>query len=186
MRIALAACLVLLALAGPVRAQANAQFYVGAWRDIPSERPPARRVVLHHIEIAQIASLRTPRRFSVHIWLRCQDHPADACEFRTVGGVERVAGGNTSTIYVELNPRLRGALRPCQFNLLLVPAYIPSEPANPESSKTGIEYRIIPPGGPCAASEFSGIVESGGLLEPMLVADQPIEPARPTLPRPRF
>lgn len=178
MRIALALCLALLALPGPARAQADAQFYIGIWRDVPTDRPAARRAVLHHIEITQVPTLRTPRRFSVRIWLRCQDRPEEACELGTAEGVERSHGG----ISVEMNPRLRAALRPCRFNLLMAPAYYPDAP----DTKARLEYRTSPPGGPCADSELSGIVDTFGTLERMPVLNQPIEPNRPTLPRPRF
>jgi hypothetical protein len=93
MRIAFALCLALLTLAGPAHAQTDAQFYIGTWRDVPTDRPEVRRAVLHHIEITQIATLRTPRRFNVRIWLRCQDRPEEACELGTAEGVERSLGG---------------------------------------------------------------------------------------------
>lgn len=182
MRIALAVCLALLAFAGPARAQSDAQFYIGTWRDLPTDRPAARRAVLHHIEIAQIATLRPPRRFNVRIWLRCQDRPEEACELATAEGVERSLGDEGFAIYVEMNPRLRAALRPCRFNLLIAPAYYSGDP----STKRRLDYRISPPGGPCAASELSGITETFGTLERTLVLNQPAAPNPPTLPRPRF
>jgi hypothetical protein len=149
---------------------------------VPTDRPPARRAVLHHIEITQIATLRMPRRFNVRIWLRCQDRPEDACELGTAEGVERSPGSAGSAIYVEMNPRLRAALRPCRFNLLIAPAYYPEAP----DTKTRLDYRTSPPGGPCADGELSGITDTFGTLERMAVLNQPIEPNRPALPRPRF
>jgi hypothetical protein len=181
MRIAFALCLALLAFAGPARAQTDAQFYIGTWRDVPTERPAARRAVLHHIEITQIATLRAPRRFNVRIWLRCQDRAEEACELGSAEGVERSLGSE-SAIYVEMNPRLRATLRPCRFNLLMAPAYYPDAPG----TKARLDYRTSPPGGPCADSELSGITDTFGTLERMPVLNQPIEPNRPTLPRPRF
>ena len=183
MRVALLVCLALLALAGPAGARTEAHFYIGAWRDVPTERAAARRAVLHHIEITQIPTLRTPRRFNVRIWLRCEGRPEEACELGTAEGVERPLSGGEFAINVEMNPRLRAALRPCRFNLLMAPAFAPGAP---NETKTQLDYRISPPGGPCAASELSGITDTFGALERMPVLNQPIEPNRPALPRPRF
>lgn len=185
MRLASALCFMLFAIAAPAAAQSDTQFYIGTWRDIPIDRAPARRVLLHRVEITSVATLRPPRQFSIRVWVLCIDRPTDVCDAGTFGGVERALRDGVG-IYVEGNPNVGGALRQCRFNMLLAPAYIPDDPTNPESSKSGIAYRITPPGRACAASEYSRIGETIGTMERVPLLNQPIEPNRPALPRPRF
>jgi hypothetical protein len=180
------AWLIVFALGAPAQAQ-TARDYLGEWRDTPIDRAPGRAVILHHIEITAVATLRPPARFSVRIWVRCMDDPAQACGLGAGEGVARTLSEGVEGIYVELNPARGGVTRPCLFNLLLAPGYDPAHPEHPDNHK-GLDYRLTPPAGACAASPYSGIGGSGGKLSrtPPLVL-RPAEPvAPPALARRRF
>ena len=177
------ACLALLAFGGPVSAQ-SAPDFLGVWYDVPVPRAPARRVTLHHVEIAAVPTLRPPARYSVHIWARCLDEPTDVCDLGTSGGVARTLGGGLTGIYVELNPPRGDITRACMFNMLLAPGSDPAFPDHPDNHK-GLDYRLTPPTSACRTSPYSGIGQTLGRLSrnPPLEL-RPIEPvAPPRLPR---
>jgi hypothetical protein len=177
------ACLALIAFAGPAAAQ-SARDFLGVWHDAPVDRAPARRVVLHHIEITSVPTLRTPQRYSVRIWIRCVDDPAQVCDLGTAGGVERRLGGGLAGIYVELNPARGDITRACMFNMLLAPGSDPAFPDHPDNHK-GLDYRLTPPASACRTGPYSGIGQTlGRLSRSPPVELRPIEPvAPPRLPR---
>ena len=182
-RLALVALLALLTFGDSAQAQ-SARDYVGAWYDAPIARAPGRRVLLHHIEITPVPTLRPPARYSVRIWARCIDDPARVCDMGSGAGVERTLRGGLAGIFVEFNPvaGVTFATR-CRFSMLLAPGYDPSDPEHPDNHK-GLDYRLMPPAGGCAGSPYAGVGESLGALSrtppPTL---RPVEPvAPPSLP----
>jgi hypothetical protein len=118
------------------------------------------------------------------MWARCADRPEAGCLLGTVTGVARTLRDGAMGIYVDGTPSSREPRLACPFNLLLVPAYIPSDPENPESRKAGIDYRITRSSGACAGPPLA---ETLGALERIpVLAPLPVPPTEPRLPPRRF
>ena len=181
LRSALIACFALLALPGQSRAQ-DASWFMGSWRDLPSERAPGQRVVLHHIDITSRPTIRAPQQFNIHLWARCAENPADACDIGTVIGEARTLSDGSAGIVVQGSPRNGDVLLPCRFNILFASGYIASDPTSPESRKRGIDYRITPPSGICRRTQYQASVETIGSMDRLITVRPDARPTVPSLP----
>jgi hypothetical protein len=182
MRRALLAFIALTALCGAASAQ-DASAFLGTWRDLPIERAAGQRVVFHHVEIAPRPTLRAPQQFNIHLWARCADNASAACDLGMVTGAARTLSDGSAGIFVEGSPRNGNALLPCRFGILFVQAYIAADPANPESRKRGVDYRITPPSGPCRVTQYHAATETIGSMDRMAALRPDALPVQPSLPR---
>lgn len=163
--------------------------FLGTWYG-ESEVVPAgeRRVVPARIEITETPTLRGPRRFHAHLWIRCMDRPREVCDLG-VADVTPVPG-NGFQLPIRRVSRHANALEFCGFNMILTSGTFADGVTYERFRKDGLQYTVSPGRANCRRSEFTGIARSSGYVNrtppyvlPERLRPRPI-PDLPQLPQP--